>query len=115
MGLRASFSGSASQNPSSGAGKRFQNWFLILVAAQIGMIVVAALMSSSSLLDTLLASYEPVLQRLDAIVPADLPREGNTVLGFALLSVSLYAYALGGAVVGFMAQSLFRSARGSNA
>jgi|GEM_PF-5834564 len=111
MGLRASFSGSASQNHNSGTGKRFQNWFLILVAAQIGMIVVAALMSSSSLLDTLLASYEPVLQRLDALVPADLPREGNTVLGFALLSVSLYAYALVGAVLGFVAQSLFRTAR----
>jgi hypothetical protein len=106
MGLRACFAGSGSRDLKSETAGRFLHWFLILAIAQTGLILGAALWSSSSLLDTLLKCYEPVVRQIDAVLPAEIPREGNTWLSFTLLFLIVQAYSLLGAAGAFVLQKI---------
>jgi hypothetical protein len=106
MGLRACFAGSASLDHKAGTRRRFQHWFLILAIAQTGLILGVAFWSSSPLLDNLLKFYEPVVQQINAVLPAEIPREGNTWLSFSLLFLIVQAYALIGAAGAYILQSI---------
>ena len=106
MGLRACFAGSTSLDHKSGNASRFQHWFLVLAIAQTGLILGAAMWSSSSLLENLLKFYEPAVRKIDAILPSEIPREGNNWLGFTLLFLVVQAYALVGAFGAFILQSV---------
>jgi hypothetical protein len=111
MGLRACFAGSASLDHKSTTARRFQHWFLILAIAQTGLILGAALWSSSPLLEKLLRFYEPAVRPIDAVLPAEIPREGNTWLSYTLLFLIVHVYSFVGAIGTFILQSIFGRSR----